>query len=103
GYDGRRRTIPVQSNSPDRGEMFQLVLASVQHQPVELDRGSRTGSVRHDRYGERAFPGVVGGSFESLEQLEACVTETTDDGFGGFDCGDRVPGRISVLELFRRR
>jgi hypothetical protein len=78
GDRGRRDTVPVQSNPPDRSQMFELVLARVQHQPVELKRES----VGCDRRGQWPLPGIVGCRFEALEQLEARFAKAMDDGLG---------------------
>jgi hypothetical protein len=82
--------------------MLQLVLAGVQHQPVELNRIDDACPGR-GHSGERALPGFIRGGFESLKQLEASFSEAAHDGLSGFDRGSRIPGRFGLVELGRRR
>ena len=78
--------------------MLQLVLAGVQHQPIELDRIDDAGP-RRCHSGEGTLPGFIRGGLEPLKQLETGFAEATDDGFGRFDRGGRIPGRFGMIKF----
>ena len=77
------------------------MLAGVQHEPVELNGSTR--QVTRDRSGQGPLPGLVGGTFEPLKQLETGAAQATHDGLGGFDGRRGIPGRVGMLDLGGRR
>ena len=88
----------MQRESPDRSQVLQLVLASAQQEPIELDRSVLMQRGRDGRI-QRPLPRLIRRRFEAVQQLEAGLAEVADERLGGFDSRRGVPGCICLGEV----
>ena len=73
--------VPVQCDPPDGCQVLELVLSSIEQQPLEM------------------LLSVIWRGFEPLKQLETRLAKSFHDRVGRVAGGGRIPGGVGLLEL----